>query len=81
MRIPRDCNGDVLVAALRKTLGYEVIRQSGSHIVLTSQRLREHHITIPAHRPIKVGTLQGILKDIANHHQLTVDALLQQLKI
>ena len=30
MKIPRDCNGDELVRALRR-LGYETQRQSGSH--------------------------------------------------
>jgi len=81
MRIPRDCNSDDLVKSLRKNLGYEIARQSGSHIVLTTQFHGEHHITIPAHRPIKVGTLQGILKDLANHHQLTLEALLQLLSL
>jgi hypothetical protein len=25
----------------------------------------EHHITIPRHKPLKIGTLNGILSDIA----------------
>ncbi len=80
MKIPRDCTGPELVRALRQ-LGYSISRQSGAHIILTTQRGGEHHITVPNHRPIKVGTLQDILKDIASHHNLSVDELLQQLKL
>lgn len=27
----------------------------------------EHHITIPNHKPLKVGTMNGILGDVASH--------------
>ncbi len=78
MRIPRDLTGRELIKALGK-LGYEVSRQSGSHIRLTTSRNGTHHITIPDHRPIKVGTLSGIIADIAAHHQISRDALLALL--
>ena len=78
MRIPRDLTGKELIKALGK-LGYEVTRQSGSHIRLTTSRNGTHHITIPDHRPIKVGTLAGILGDVAAHHQMTREELLTLL--
>ncbi|MBL7963655.1 MAG: type II toxin-antitoxin system HicA family toxin [Flavobacteriales bacterium] len=78
MRIPRDLTGKELIKALDK-LGYKVTRQSGSHIRLTTSRKGTHHITIPDHRPIKVGTLSGILGDIAVHHGMTRDELLSEL--
>ncbi|MEQ1841245.1 MAG: type II toxin-antitoxin system HicA family toxin, partial [Verrucomicrobiales bacterium] len=49
MRIPRDINGSDLVRALR-VLGYERIRQDGSHIRLTTTLGGTHHVTIPNHR-------------------------------
>jgi predicted RNA binding protein YcfA (HicA-like mRNA interferase family) len=78
MRVPRDLTGKELIKALGK-LGYEVTRQSGSHIRLTTSLKGTHHITIPDHRPIKVGTLAGILGDVAAHHQLTREELLALL--
>ncbi len=78
MRIPRDLTGKELIKALGK-LGYEVTRQSGSHIRLSTSRNGTHHITIPDHRPIKVGTLAGILADVAAHHQMTREELLALL--
>lgn len=58
MKLPRDLSGRDLSKALRK-LGYEITRQTGSHIRLTTQRKGEHHLTIPDHASLKVGTLSG----------------------
>lgn len=80
MKIPRDCNAPELVRALRR-LGYETQRQTGSHIQVTTPRGGEHHVTIPNHRPLKVGLLHGVLKDVAEHHGMTVEELLRELGI
>ena len=78
MRIPRDITGKQLVTALAK-LGYRVSRQSGSHIRITTEEKGTHHVTIPDHRPIKIGTLSNILRDIEQHHGLDRPALLKLL--
>jgi predicted RNA binding protein YcfA (HicA-like mRNA interferase family) len=80
VKTPRDVSGSQLVRALRK-LGYERIRQDGSHIRLTTQLDGEFHVTIPDHSPIKVGTFKSILKLVAVHHGLTVEDLLQKLDL
>ncbi len=80
MKLPRDISGLSLAKAL-KALGYEITRQSGSHIRLTTAVNGEHHITIPAHDPLKIGTLAGILGDIARHHELSRDELLSTLDL
>ena len=47
---------------------YVVTRQTGSHMRLTTQRNGEHHVTIThLHKPLRVGTLNGILSDVAAH--------------
>jgi len=78
MRLPRDITGQELAQVLRK-LGYEIDRQTGSHIRLTTQRPSEHHVTVPAHDPIKVGTLNGILRDVGEHVKLDRAVLLRLL--
>ena len=78
MRIPRDVDGEQLANLLRR-YGYEVTRQSGSHIRLTTQRSGEHHITIPAHKPLRIGTLNGVLREVAEHFELSRDALVESL--
>jgi predicted RNA binding protein YcfA (HicA-like mRNA interferase family) len=42
MKLPRDVDGQQLVKALR-VLGYEVTRQRGSHIRITTTVDGEHH--------------------------------------
>ena len=79
MRIPRDLNGTDLAKQLGR-LGYSITRQSGSHMRLT--RLdgdQEQHLTIPAHKPLRVGTLRQILKDVADHTHQSLEAVLEAL--
>ena len=80
MRLPRDLSGAELVNALRK-FGYEISRQVGSHIRLTTLENGVHHITIPNHPALRIGTLAAILDDVAAHHQISRNELLLRLKI
>jgi predicted RNA binding protein YcfA (HicA-like mRNA interferase family) len=48
--------------------GYEITRQAGSHIRLSSNHTGvQHHITVPAHKNLKIGTLSGILSEVATY--------------
>ena len=57
MRLPRDVSGAELAKRLER-LGYRVTRQTGSHMRLTLPDLPEHHVTIPAHDALRIGTLR-----------------------
>lgn len=78
MRLPRDLSGRDLAAALGQR-GYHITRQTGSHLRLTRSDPGEHHITIPDHDSLRVGTLNAILRDVALHTGLTRDELLERL--
>ena len=78
MRLPRDVSGAQLVKSLAK-LGYRVSRQSGSHIRLTCDQPSQHHLTIPNHDELRIGTLAAILSDVAKHHGLSRDNLIEKL--
>jgi predicted RNA binding protein YcfA (HicA-like mRNA interferase family) len=78
LRLPRDVSGDDLAKALAD-LGYRVTRQTGSHLRLTTLEGGEHHITIPRHAALRVGTLAGILGDVAQHFALTREDLVERL--
>ncbi len=78
MRMPRDVSGSQLAKALRR-LGYVITRQTGSHIRVTTHDRHEHHVTIPNHDPILIGTLAGILGDVAEHFEITREQLIEQL--
>jgi predicted RNA binding protein YcfA (HicA-like mRNA interferase family) len=78
MKLPRDLSGPELAKALRR-VGYETSRQTGSHIRLVTTESGQHHVTVPNHNPIKVGTLSGILADVAAHLQLSREELARRL--
>ncbi len=79
MKLPRDLSGDDLARALRR-YGYQITRQSGSHMRLSSSfKGTQHHVTIPAHSPLKIGTLSQILTDIAGYLELSRDQLANEL--
>lgn len=78
MKLPRDINGHDLAKALAK-LGYHLTRQTGSHLRLSTSENGDHNITIPAHNPLKIGTLAAILADIENHHKMKREDLLKLL--
>jgi hypothetical protein len=74
MKLPRDLSGGELAKAL-SWLGSGVVRQSG----LTRGAPEQHHITIPAHDPLKLGTLAAILSEVAGHLKIDRDELLRCL--
>lgn len=78
MKLPRNINADELITLL-KPLGYIVTRQVGSHIRLTRNIDPQHHITIPNHNPIRVGTLPAILGDVALHLKMSKDELARKI--
>lgn len=78
MRLPRDLAGADLAKALR-VLGYEITRQTGSHMRLTTLQNGEHHLTIPNHSSLRIGTLSAILMEVAVHFNLTRDQLCEKI--
>lgn len=80
MKLPRDLSGDELVKGLRR-VGYEPTRQKGDHLYMTTKQNGEHHVSIPLHRAVKVGTLNGVLSSVAAHLRMTRDELLRAMKL
>ena len=78
MKLPRDVSGRQLVKSLA-ALGYRVTRQTGSHIRLTCEQPKQHHVTIPNHDEMRIGTLAAILGDVAAHHGLSREELIKKL--
>jgi predicted RNA binding protein YcfA (HicA-like mRNA interferase family) len=78
VRLPRDVSGEELAVLLRR-YGYEVTRQTGSHMRLTTTQEGEHHVTIPRHSSLRVGTLSAILSDVAEHLGIPKPALVETL--
>lgn len=78
MRIPRDLSGDDLAKALA-LLGYQVARQTGSHMRLTTRQQGEHHITLPRHPHLRIGTVGSVLGEVAAHFDTTREDIAERL--
>lgn len=77
MKLPRDMDAAQLIRSLER-VGYRVVRQSGSHIRLQCDD-PAHAVTVPNHRPLRVGTLASIVADVASARTLDRDELLAML--
>lgn len=78
MKLSRNISAADLISSLQK-FGYIVTRQKGSHIRMTTGIKGQHHITIPNHNPIKLGTLSSILNDVAFHFKISKEEVISQL--
>ena len=79
MSLPRDLSRNRLASLLGR-YGYEVTRQTGSHMRLTSaSQGGQHHVTVPQHKALRVGTLHAIPSDVAAYLQKPLEELKKEL--
>ena len=78
MTLPGDLSGTGLAKAPAKA-DYRITRETGSHIRLPAESPTQHQVTVPAHDPLKVGTLAGILGEVAAHLKIERDELSRRL--
>ena len=79
MKIPRDLYGRDLAAVLCRDWGYAKVNQVGSHIILQTETPGHHRVSIPDHKPLRLGTLNAILREVAAAKKTTREALLGSL--
>lgn len=73
-------SGDKLIKLL-VNVGYEIIRQKGSHVRLRKiTEAGEHNITVPKHSEIAKGTLNDILSKISIWNNMPKEQLIEMLK-
>jgi predicted RNA binding protein YcfA (HicA-like mRNA interferase family) len=78
LKLPRDLSGADLIRGLRR-LGYGPTRQTGSHVRLSCTQPKEHHLTVPLHDPLRVGTLAAVVAEVASAHGLTREDVIEAI--
>lgn len=78
MKLPRDLYGRDLASGLCRRWGYAQVHRVGSHIILQAES-PHHRIAIPDHKPLRVGTLNAILRDVAAARGTTREEILNSL--
>ena len=79
-RLQRDVSGEQLAQKL-SMLGYHKVRQTGSHIILTTVVHGEYHLSVPRHSPLQTGTLSRLLHQEAKHQGISVEELIEILQL
>jgi len=79
MKSPRDLSGRELADVLCRHWDYREVHQTGSHIILQTETPTHQRIPIPAHKALRVGTLNAILRLVANHKGVLRDVILRSL--
>lgn len=79
MKLPRDLHGRELVQALCARWAYRKVNQVGSHVVLQTDTPRHHRLVVPDHKPLRVGTLNAILREVAAAKGVTREEILATL--
>jgi predicted RNA binding protein YcfA (HicA-like mRNA interferase family) len=73
-------SGEKLLKVLVR-LGYEIIRQRGSHVRLRKLTAAgDHNITVPLHNELAKGTLKDILSQVSIWNGISEDALIEMIK-
>jgi len=79
VKIPRDLYGRQLAAVLCRDWGYQKVNQVGSHVILQTENPVHHRLSVPDHKPLRLGTLNAILRDVAVAKQVTREQILASL--
>jgi predicted RNA binding protein YcfA (HicA-like mRNA interferase family) len=79
VKLPRDVSGRDLVKALCRDWAYRQVHQVGSHMILQTDTPQSHRISIPDHSPVRLGTLNAILRAVATAKQVSKDDVLRSL--
>ena len=72
-------SGKGLIRKLGQAYGYEIVRQKGSHIRVRTTIGGKHSLTIPDHRELDVGTLDGIVAEVARHQGVDKSHVIETL--
>lgn len=80
MKTPRDLNGRELADALCRHWDYREVAQSGSHIILQTELPGHQRLPIPAHKALKIGTINAIIRLVANHKHVSREAIPETIR-
>ena len=79
MKLPRELYGRDLARLLCARWAYRQVNQVGSHIILQTETPQHHRLSVPDHKPLRIGTLNAILRQVAAAKGVAREELLATL--
>ena len=80
MKLPRDISGSKLVSVLCRKWTYRQVHQTGSHIILETDSPAHQRMAVPNHKALRIGTLNSILRAVADHKGVSKDRIVDSLR-
>ena len=79
MKIPGDVSGARLAGILCRRWQRSMVHQAGSHIILETSEPTHQRIAIPDHHPLRLGTLNSILRAVGRRKGVPREAIIADL--
>jgi len=79
VKVPKDLYGRDFANHLIRRWSFRELRQTGSHIVLRTEVPSGYTVSIPAHKPMRPGTLRDAIVSIAAHKRVDRSDILRDL--
>lgn len=76
MKLPRDLSGAELIK--RGHYGHRRVNQKGSHVILETDSPRRHRLAAPDHDPLRISTLNAILRAVASAKSVDKETILSR---
>ena len=74
MILSRDLYGRDVAQVLCTRWAYVKVNQVGSHIILQTETPTHHRLSVPDHKPLRMGTLNAILREVSAAKNVTLEA-------
>jgi len=79
VKIPRDLSGRDLIEVLCRKWDYRRVSQEGSHVILVTENPAHQRLSVPNHTVLRVGTLNAILRAIAQNKKVDKSEIIDSL--
>jgi predicted RNA binding protein YcfA (HicA-like mRNA interferase family) len=79
VKLPRDLSGRDLIKVLCRDWGYRQVHQVGSHVILETESPAHQRVAVPDQKVLRVGTLNALLRLVAEHKGVKREELLRSL--
>jgi len=69
-----------LIKVLCRDWGFSQVHQEGSHVISQTETPGHQRLSVPNHNPLRIGTLNSIVRAVATHKGVDRQTVLDSLR-
>lgn len=69
-----------MIKVLCRDWGFRQVHQEGSHVILQTETPGHQRLSVPNHNPLRIGTLNSIVRAVATHKGVDRQTVLDSLR-